>query len=242
MTKTILVASGKGGVGKSTVSAFLGQALALRGNRVLLVELDCGLRSLDVALGVAKDVALDFGDVARGCEPEKAVMPCSFCSGLSVLCAAGSRISVETETLRRIFDFASKNFDFLLWDCPAGIGEPLDAAKGFCNLALVIATPDPSSIRAAQRAGTLLRDEKVIGRRLIINRCPENPKKLAPIQNLDEIIDQTELQLLGVLWDDPKTRLAFDSGALLGNESPNRKNFADIAGRILGERIPLGFK
>lgn len=240
--KAILIASGKGGVGKSTVSAFLGQALALRGKKVLLVELDCGLRSLDVALGVAKDVALDFGDVARGGEAEKAVMPCPFCPGLSVLCAAGSRIPVEAETLRRIFDFASENFDFLLWDCPAGIGELLDTAKDFCGLALVIATPDPSSIRAAQRVGTLFRDEKAIERRLIINRCPENPKKLTPIRNLDEIIDQTELQLLGVLWDDPKTRIAFDSGALLGNESPNRKNFTDIAGRILGERIPLGFK
>lgn len=242
MTKTILVVSGKGGAGKSTISAFLGEALVARGQSVLLVELDSGLRSLDVALDVAKDVVLDFGDVARGAESQGAVMACPFCPNLSVLCAAGSAASVQVETLVRILTASQGKFDYVIWDCPAGIGEALSAAAKISSLALVIATPDPSSIRAAHRAGLVLRSENLENRRLIINRCPKDPKKLRPLKNLDEVIDQTEIQLLGVIWDDPSTRIAFNTGKPLSKESPNLKNFADLAGRILGERIPLDIR
>ena len=66
MAKIILVASGKGGVGKSTVSALLGEAFAFKKSPVLLLELDSGLRSLDVALGVSEHVLFDMGDIIRG--------------------------------------------------------------------------------------------------------------------------------------------------------------------------------
>ena len=241
MAKTILVTSGKGGTGKSTTSAFLGQALASRGKNVLLVELDGGLRSLDVALGVAKNVVLDFGDVARGTPLMDAVMPCSFCPGLYVLCASGSVLPVLTETLVKIMTEAQGRFDYILWDCPAGIGDTLRASAKISSLALVIATPDSSSVRAAQSAGRILLSEGVKARRLVIERCPDQPKKLRPIRDLDEIIDQTEIQLLGVIWEDPATRIAFNTGAPLPESSPNRKTFADLASRVLGERVPLGF-
>ena len=95
MAKVILVASGKGGVGKSTVSALLGQALAAAGHKTLLAELDSGLRSLDVALGVAESVAFDMGDIARGTPPEQTLLDCPFCPGLSVICAGAEPSSVK---------------------------------------------------------------------------------------------------------------------------------------------------
>lgn len=242
MTNSILVASGKGGAGKSTVSAFLGEALASRGQSVLLVELDSGLRSLDVALGLSSDVVLDFGDVIRGSEPQEAILSCPFCPRLSVLCASGSTAEITMETLVQVLMAMDGKFDTVIWDCPAGIGEALSAAAKVSSMALVVATPDPSSVRAAYRAGLVLRSEKLENRRLIINRCPKDPKKLHPLKDLDEVIDQTELPLLGVLWDDPATRIAFNTGVSLPIDSPNFKPFSDLAGRILGEHIALGIQ
>ena len=74
MAKTILVASGKGGVGKSTVSVFLAEALAAGKSNVLVLELDSGLRNLDVSLGLTGDILFDLGDILRGsCDIKDAI-------------------------------------------------------------------------------------------------------------------------------------------------------------------------
>lgn len=243
MAKIILVASGKGGAGKSTVSALLGEALAFSGKRVLLLELDSGLRSLDVALGVTKNLVFDLGDIVRGsADIQSAAMPCPFCKNLSVICAAANSEPVSKEPLQNICAAVSADFDCVILDCPAGIGESLSAAAEVADLALVVATPDPSSIRAAGAAGRALRAKTALERRLVIERCPKKARKLAPINNLDEIIDGAELQLIGVIWEDPETRRAMDSGSALSPDSPNHKAFRDLGKRVFGERVPLGFK
>ena len=104
MAKVILIASGKGGVGKSTVSALLGEALAFAGHPTLLAELDSGLRSLDVALGVTAGVLFDMGDVARGCAPADAVMQCPFCEKLSLICASASNAAVDEKTISTVIN------------------------------------------------------------------------------------------------------------------------------------------
>lgn len=242
MEKVILVASGKGGAGKSTVSALLGEALALKGKKVLVIELDSGFRSLDVAFGVTKNLLFDFGDVIRqNCEIEDAAMPCPFCKNLSVIYAASSAAEFSCDDISKIVNNSS-DFDFIIFDCPAGIGKTLDYAAKVSELALITATPDPSSVRAARSASLYLEKCGLKNRRLIIERCPDKPKKLFPLQNLDEIIDGTELQLIGVVFEDTLVRKAMDSGLGLSPESVNYKIFGNIAERILGKHIPLGFK
>lgn len=243
MAEIILVASGKGGAGKSTVSALLGEALAFSGKRVLLLELDSGLRSLDVALGVTKNLVFDLGDIVRGsANIPDAAMPCPFCKNLSVICAAAGPARITEEILRSVCGAVSADFDCVILDCPAGIGEGFAAAAAVAGLALVVATPDPSSIRAAGAAARALREKAVPKSRLVIERCPKRAKKLAPIKDLDEIIDGAELQLIGVIWEDPETRRAMDSGAPLTPDSPNYKAFRNLGRRVFGERVPLGFK
>lgn len=243
MAKTILVASGKGGAGKSTVSSLLGQALASLGHKTLILELDSGLRSLDVSLGVSKSLIFDLGDIIRGsCETEAAVSPCPFCGGLSVICAAAKPVIAETETLEKIKTELGESFDFIILDCPAGIGEQPEKAAPAAELGLVVSTPDPSSIRAAGNLSALLRENRLNDLRLIIERCPQKAKKLAPVASLDEVINGAAARLLGVVWEDPFTRSSVDSGTALSYGSPNKKAFDNIARRILGERVPLGFK
>ena len=123
-----MIASGKGGVGKSTVSALLGEALAFAGHPTLLAELDSGLRSLDVALGVTAGVLFDMGDVARGCAPADAVMQCPFCERLSLICASASNAAVDEKTISAVINALGEDYEFILLDCPAGLGETLSAA------------------------------------------------------------------------------------------------------------------
>lgn len=243
MAKIILVASGKGGAGKSTVSALLGETFAFSGRPTLLIELDSGLRSLDVALGVTRDLVFDLGDVMRGsCEAKDAATACPFCPMLSVICAAAKPVAVPATAISEIAETVGAAFDYIILDCPAGIGYALEFASECADMALVVATPDPSSIRAARSASLALEAHGLEDRRLVIERCPQKPKKLAPLDNLDQVIDGAELRLIAVIWEDPETRAAVDSGRALSADSPNRKTFIDLARRILGERVPLGFQ
>lgn len=243
MSKIILVASGKGGAGKSTVSALLAEAFASKKHPTLVIELDSGLRSLDVAFGATENIVFDLGDIIRGsCNIEDAVVPCPFCEGLSLIAAAAKPAAVKTETIEKISSALSEKFEYIILDCPAGIGETLENAAKCAELGLIVATPDPSSIRGAGRAGDLLSSAGVPERRLVIERCPRKAKDLSPIKNLDEIIDGAGLQLIGVIWEDPKTRSAMDSGEMLSFESPNYQTFRDLSERIRGRYIPLGFK
>ena len=243
MAKIILVASGKGGAGKSTVSALLGEAFAFRKSTVLLVELDSGLRSLDVALGVSENIVFDLGDVIRGsCEIKDAVINCPFCPNLSLIAAAAKPVMVTDEVIRKIAKTLGDYYEFIILDCPAGIGPEVENAARCADLGLVVATPDPSSIRGARAAGILLQNFGVKERRLVIERCPQKAKKLSPLKNLDEIIDGSELQLIGVIWEDPATRDAMDSGEPLDDTGINFETFRDLSERIRGKNIPLCFK
>ena len=242
MAKVILVASGKGGVGKSTVSALLGEALATAGHPTLLAELDSGLRSLDVALGVTASVLFDMGDIARGGAPADAVMQCPFCEKLSLICAAAANAAIDEKAISAVKTALGEDYEFILLDCPAGLGETLSAAARSADAALVVTTPDPAAVRAAANTSRFLEKEGVRARRLVIERCPNKPKKLEPLHNLDEVIDGAEMRLIGVIWDDPATRAAMDSGKALPADSPNKKMFSDLAERVLGRRVPIGFK
>ncbi len=243
MAKVILVASGKGGVGKSTVSALLGEAFAFSKSPVLLLELDSGLRSLDVALGVSEHIVFDMGDIIRGSYNIKdAVINCPFCPNLSLIAAAAKPVAVTEEVIRKISAELGTYYEYIILDCPAGIGPELEEASKCADLGLVVATPDPSSIRGARAAGILISSCGTKECRLIIERCPTKAKKLSPIKNLDEIIDGTELRLISVIWEDPSTRDSIDSGEPLDDTVLNYECFRDLAERIRGKNIPLGFK
>ncbi|MBQ6878074.1 MAG: AAA family ATPase [Oscillospiraceae bacterium] len=243
MSKIVLVTSGKGGVGKSTVSALLGEALAYTKSRTLIIELDSGLRSLDVALGVSEQILFDMGDIIRGsCSTKDAVLECPFCPGLSLITAAAKSVSVTEDVIKKIIAEMGFLYDYIILDCPAGIGTELSEAAKCSDIGLVVTTPDPSAVRGARAAGAVLASCGVKNRRLIIERCPLKAKKLYPLNNLDEIIDGTEIQLISVIWEDPDIRNAMDSGEPIDDTGLNYENFRALAERIRGKYIPLGFK
>ncbi|MEG1068708.1 MAG: AAA family ATPase, partial [Ruthenibacterium sp.] len=146
--KVLMLASGKGGTGKSTVSVLLGAKLAARGHRVLLVELDSGLRSVDVISGVYGKTVYDVEDILSGrCRADKAVAESPLYPNLAVISAPYSGGTVQTAPLAAFLQQVHDAFDFILLDTAAGMGSPFEAAAAVAHLALLVITPDPVTLR-----------------------------------------------------------------------------------------------
>ncbi|MEG1778939.1 MAG: AAA family ATPase, partial [Oscillospiraceae bacterium] len=148
-TEIIMVASGKGGVGKSTVCTMLGAALASLGKKVLLIEMDNGLRGLDIMNGVHNKAIFDLHDLLDGSVPsEKAILPSSLQPNLFVL--SGSLITDFVPTADKLiylFNQLDGQYDFIFLDCPAGIGTLFTTSVSVCNLAIIVVTPDFLTVR-----------------------------------------------------------------------------------------------
>ncbi len=244
MGRIIAITSGKGGVGKTTVTAGLAGALAERGCRVVAVDGDFGLRNLDLVLGLESSVVYDISDVLSGrCEPEKALASCRELPGLYFLAAPQRLLPGEENRQRRgeLMRALSKEFDYVLVDSPAGVGEGFLAACEGADMGLVVTTLDPSALRDAEQAATLMRELGVSDLRLIVNRF--NPRYilegLAP--DLDGIIDSVAVRLIGVIPDDKKVFMCQSRGESLVRKGGKKlsRSFLDIADRLMGKNLPL---
>ncbi len=241
--QTIMVCSGKGGTGKSTVSVLVGARLASLGKRVLLIELDSGLRSVDIIAGVYGRTVYDIEDVLCGrCDGDKAVVQSPLYPGLSVISAPYEGGIVRTAPLSRLTAAMSPYFDFILFDTAAGMGPAFEAGAAICSRALVVLTPDP----VALRDGRIVADRLIAdghpqdALRLVINRLmPDSFGKHAPVYDLDECIDTVGIQLLGVLPESRELQRCAMLGEALPEDCMASLVGSAMAGRLLGQRIPL---
>ena len=239
----IMVCSGKGGTGKSTVSVLLGACLARLGRKVLLVELDSGLRSVDIIAGVYGRTVYDIEDVLCGrCEGAKAVVPSPLYPGLSVISAPYEGGAVEAAPLGRLLVAMRPYFDYVILDTAAGMGAPFTAAATVADKALLVLTPDP----VALRDGKIVADRLLAGSRpqsavrLVMNRVRrESFGKNAAVADLDECIDTVGLQLIAAIPESRTLQRAGAAGTALPQDCPAAIAGHALAGRILGERIPL---
>lgn len=240
MGSITVVTSGKGGAGKSTVTAGLGCALAARGQRVLLVDGDAGLRSLDLMLGIGDEAVYDLSDIFAGrCAPAHAIYPSPVCEGVSVVPAPVSRSALcSPRDMRRLCRGFAQHYDHVLVDCPAGIGEGFETALAAAERALVVTTPDVVCARDAQLVGERL-EQRGLQAKLIINRLRVAPVLQGKMPNIDEIIDLSGIRLLGVIPEDEALTIAVANG----NPIPERCTAAlclrNIAVRFLGGEQPL---
>ncbi len=238
-----LITSGKGGSGKSTVSAYLGGALVRRGLRVLLLEMDAGLRSLDIMLGANERAVFDLADVLTGrMDPGRAAVECAYQPGLWLLpAAADAGFLPKTEALRRFCREAGETYDTVLLDTPAGLGDGLKVSAAVADSALVITTPDPVSVRDAAGAAGLLFEAGISNTKLIINRLPEKPSQML-VPDLDAVIDQVGAQLIGVIPEDKELMWASANGLPLSPGSLAAWEFDGIAARVEGCYVPLAIR
>ncbi|MDR2646566.1 MAG: P-loop NTPase [Oscillospiraceae bacterium] len=232
----IVVASGKGGVGKSTVSACLAQEMVRRRHSVLLIDCDIGLRSLDLILGVDEHVLFTWADVVLGrCELHQAIM---FRDGIHLLCAPLQPERALADNMLQKLVKTCSQYDIIIIDAPAGIGFGFRMACLAANRALIVSTPDPICVRSVAVAVRQAAKFGCRDMRLLINRFDKHLALRGKSMMIDDIIDQTETQLVGVLPQDSRLFLKNANGEPL-RHSPLLDAIARVAARLEGEIVPL---
>lgn len=173
MARKIVITSGKGGVGKTTVTANLGIALAKLGQRVCLVDIDFGLNNLDVVLGVENKIVYDICDVLEGrCRVKQALIQDRYRKNLYILPSGNYEQSmrISGQNIKLLIDSISPIFDYVLFDCPAGIDVGFHRAVSCADEALVVTTPNLTSLRDADKVVSILNSYKLDYVGLIVNR------------------------------------------------------------------------
>ena len=234
----ITVASAKGGVGKSTFCCGVGNVLALNGKRVLLVDMDIGVRSLDILLGVSEKTVYNWGDIINGnCDYRRAVIETS--KELYLLPAPmGFNDEYTPEAFGEMIESMKKDFDFIILDAPAGLESGFRLAVSASKQCIIVSTPEATSIRAASYASQNVKGLGVDDVRLVVNRFN---KKIHKNINVDDIIDNVGARLVGIIPDSAEiyggasyNKIPFDCK---GNQA-----FVRIAKRLCGQNIPFKSK
>lgn len=243
MAKTFLFLSGKGGVGKSTLSAALAVTAAEKGRRVALLDGDIGLRSLDMMLGLQNQVLFDLSDcVKRRCSLDKAMIwhPDFPTLRLMVSGQSAKPKDFKAQDLKKIINTLSKRFDLIFIDGPAGLGK---GSRTFLDLAdeiILVATPDPVAMRSVERMASMLIEK---GKRpcLVINRVDENKVFDGSYDQPLDLAQGLDLPLMGMLQDDT----AIYEHLLQGKTAAEMKketitqSLQEMLERLEGANIPL---
>ncbi len=245
MSRSIVVTSGKGGVGKTTTSANLGMALAKLGRKVVLVDADFGLRNLDLLLGLENRVVYTALEViARECKLDQALVKDKRQPNLSLLAAPQTRnkTAITSAHMKALVEVLSRYFDYVIVDCPAGIETGFHNAIAGAKEAIIVTTPEISAVRDADRVIGLLEANRIKDIKLIVNRLRPAMVKNNDMMSVEDILEILSIKLLGVIPEDEQVIVSTNKGEpLVLSEKPPLAGIAyeNTAKRLEGMDIPL---
>ncbi len=230
------VTSGKGGTGKSTVSSGLAISFSAMGKSVLMVDLDEGLRCLDTLLG-AEDIVYDLSDALSGTEIEDTVYQIPEYENIHLIAAPCTVGNISYTTLKAFAKKVKKLYDVVIFDFPAGIDLSFYPALGKDTQIIAVCNMDPVSIRDAS---IINRDLPSFSRkpRIIVNKFNVDFIKDGIFDNIDALINQSGIRLLGLVPNDIELMMLSVTHKIDQHSRPY-KAFMRIARRILGEDVNL---
>lgn len=241
MSRVIVVASGKGGVGKTTVCANLGLNLAKKNYRVCVVDMDIGLNNLDVVLGMESRVLYSMQDVLEGkCRLRQALVQDNTYSFLYLLSSGNvaHNLSIRPEYIKAIINDLKTMFDYILIDCPAGIDAGFNRAVICAEEAIVVTTPHLSSIRDADKVVTILSSYNLSSIKFVVNRARGDLIMDKLMLDVYEISRTLKIEFGGVIPEDDNVIIGqINNTNRLNNKLPSHRAFA-----ILSENIETGSK
>ncbi len=240
MARKIVVTSGKGGVGKTTLTANLGRALSDMGLRVALIDVDFGLNNLDVVLGVENKIVYDMSDIVEGrCRAKQALIQDGEKRNLYVLPSGnlGAFSTVSGQQIKLVINSLNGLFDFIFIDCPAGIDVGFHRAVSCADEAIVVATPSLTSLRDADKVITVLNSYKLLSVKLVINRLRGDLIMSDKMMLPNDIKDLLKIDLLGVLPEEDEIFLSANYS--LSKRSDSFKAYKTLANNLIKNTCKL---
>lgn len=242
--RIIVVTSGKGGVGKTTATAALGAALAMEGKRVAVMDMDIGLRNLDVVMGLENRIVFNVVDAVKGkCKLKQAAIRDRRVETLYLIPASQSdnKDALNPQEMIRFGKHLRREFDFTLIDCPAGIERGFENSVASADEALVICTPEVASVRDADRVIGLLY-AKGITPKLVVNRIVAQMVERGDMLSHEDMVDVLSIELVGLVEMDDQVIVSTNTGMPLPLQKESRAGeaFRRIAARLNGQvNLPI---
>lgn len=246
MGELIAVASGKGGTGKTSVTAGVASALVQMGKRVLCIDCDVGLRNLDISLGLVESCPLSFLDVCEGGYPLSQATVHPLFPALHFLTAPMNRPpeQIDPAAFGAFLTGARHAYDYIFLDAPAGVEAGFRLAATFADRCILVTGPGPAAVRDAARTAQVL---ELMGKeniRLVVNRV--EPRLVRAMDTtVDDVMDTAGLPLLGIVPEDQNVTLAATFNQPLLKYKPRcaaAKACTRIAKRIMGQPEPISIR
>jgi len=252
MSKVMVVTSGKGGVGKTTSSAAMGAALAQRGQNVVVVDFDVGLRNLDLVMGAERRVVFDLINVVQGdAKLPQALIRDKRLDNLSLLPASQTRDkeALTEDGVGRVIDELRERFDWIICDSPAGIEKGATLAMRFADVAVVVTNPEVSSVRDSDRIIGMLdsktrraEDGERLEKQLLLTRYDPARAARGEMMKVEDVLEILAIPLLGIIAESPDVLTASNVGCPVTLHNPASaaaRAYRDAARRLLGETIAV---
>ncbi|MGI6751355.1 MAG: septum site-determining protein MinD [Anaerovoracaceae bacterium] len=238
MGEVIVIVSGKGGTGKSMFASNMGATLAKRGLSIALIDMNTGMRNLDLCLGLESSIVYDLTDAIIGiCKTKQTMVRDRRFPGLCLISAPQSRDKVRI-TPAEMKDFCQgirHDFDYIIIDAPSGIGEEVKLATVGADRAVIITNPEHSAVRDADSIDNLLLRMGIRNRSIVINRVRYQLMGKGILPEPEEIAEMLQLPVSGIIQEDENILISTNMGIPLIMEEGSyfEKNFNQIIDRIL---------
>ena len=238
MGKVILVSSGKGGTGKTMFTVNLGAALAMKGKRVMLIDMDMGLRNMDIYLGMENRVVYNLMDVMSGiCRIKKAMLKVSGFDTLYFMAASPRRDDRDITPLHMdiLCSKLKRYFDYIIIDCPAGIGDTFDVAMAPADKVIIVTEPGIASLRDADVTERYLQEKGKTDISFIVNKVKVDLMRAGLVPGIQEIINMFKGPVIGMIQDDDNIHISTNKGIPIVCKQGTyiERNFMDIAARVM---------
>jgi len=251
MGEVITITSGKGGVGKSTLTANLAVGLANLDKKVVAVDFDIGLRNLDMILGLENRIVYDVVDVMEGrCNLSQALINDKRNRNLYFLPASqtSDKNILDTKKVEKLISDLKKDFDIILLDSPAGIEGGFEHSIFLADRAIIVSTPDVSSVRDADRVIGIIdaksqkaKDGDEVLKYVVVNRIKPEMVEKGEMLSVEDVLSILALPLIGVVPEDDKIITSTNDGEPIyyNDKSLAAEAYKRIARRLLGEKVPM---
>lgn len=238
MSRTIVIASGKGGTGKTLFASNIGTLLAMQKKKVVLIDMDLGMRNLDLYMGLEDNVVYNVMDVLSGvCGINKALVRDRRFESLYLIAACPSKDMRDITPLHMkvLCERLKERYDYIIIDAPAGIGEGLEVAAAGADQAVIITEPEFASVRDADVVERTLREMGISDISCVINKVNAELMAMGAVPNIEEIKNRLNMKIIGYIQYDENVHIATNRGVPIVFKPGTyiEKNFSNILKRII---------